>query len=76
MITKVLVTAAIVGAVGAGAAAPAFAEPGSFGDISCSCTAPDPQAPLVPHFFLSPQAPIDQGIQQGLTDTNPDAIQR
>jgi hypothetical protein len=30
----------------------------------------------LPHFFLSPQDPIDQGFQQGLTDTNPDAIQR
>jgi hypothetical protein len=69
MITKALVAAATVGFAGIGAAAPAFAEPPSFGDISCSCQAPAPQAPLFPHFFLLPQDPIDQGIQQGLSDT-------
>ncbi len=76
MITKVLVAAAIAGLAGAGTAAPAFAEPGSFGDISCTCKAPDPQAPLLPHFFVSPQQPIDQGIQQGLIDTNPGSAPR
>ncbi len=76
MIKKVLVAAAIAGLAGAGAAAPAFADPGFFGDISCSCEAPPPQSPLFPHFFLSPQDPIDQGIQQGLIDTNPGVAPR
>jgi hypothetical protein len=76
MITKILVAAAIAGLAGASTAAPAFADPGSFGDLSCSCQAPAPQAPLFPHFFLSTQDPIDQGFQQGLLDANPDATQR
>jgi hypothetical protein len=71
MITKVLVAAAIAGLAGATAAAPALAEPGNFGGISCECASPAPQAPLLPHFFLSPQDPIDQGFQQGLIDTTP-----
>jgi hypothetical protein len=76
MITKVLVAAAIAGLAGTGAAAPAFADPASFGDLSCSCQAPAPQAPLFPHFFLLPQDPINQGFQQGLSDANPEAMPR
>jgi hypothetical protein len=71
MITKILVAAAIAGLAGTAAAAPAFADPSAFGDLSCSCQAPAPQAPLFPHFFLSPQDPIDQGFQQGLLDAKP-----
>ncbi len=76
MIAKILVAALIAGLAGAGTAAPAFADPSSFGDLSCSCQAPNPQAPLFPHFFLFPQDPIDQGFQQGLSDASPGATQR
>lgn len=69
MIIKPLVAAAIAGLAGIGVAAPAFADPASFGDISCSCQAPAAQAPLIPHFFFMPQDSIEQGIQQGLSDT-------
>ena len=71
MITKVLVAAAI--AVPAFiAAAPAVADPASFGDISCACQDPIPQGPIV-EFFTPPQSLIDQGIQQGFSDTAPGA---
>jgi hypothetical protein len=69
MIAKVLGIAAVAAVASFGAAAPAFADPGSFSGISCSCQPTLPQ--LIP--FLQPQPvppdPIDQGIRQGLSDT-------
>jgi hypothetical protein len=76
MIAKVLGTAAVAALAGLGSAAPAFADPGSFSDISCSCQQTLPQ--LIP-FLQNPTAPfldnpVDQGIRQGLSDTNPGAV--
>jgi hypothetical protein len=76
MIAKVLGTVAVVAFAGLGAAAPAFADPSSFGEISCSCQPTLPQ--LIP-FLQNPPAPfldnpIDQGIRHGLSDTNPGAL--
>jgi hypothetical protein len=70
MIAKVLGTVAVAALAGLGAAAPAFADPSSFSEISCSCQPTLPQ--LIP--FLQavqpvPDNPIDQGIRQGLSDT-------
>ncbi|OBK35533.1 hypothetical protein A5658_09145 [Mycobacterium sp. 1245111.1] len=72
MITKVLVAAAIAVPAGLLAAAPALADPTSFGDISCACQDPSPQGPIV-EFFTPPQSLIDQGIRQGFSDTAPGA---
>ena len=77
MITKILGTAAVAALAGFGAAAPAFADPASFSNISCSCPQTLPQ--LIP-FLQNPPAPfldnpVDQGIRQGLSDTDPGAIQ-
>ena len=77
MITKVLGTATVAALAGFGAAAPASADPDSFGGISCSCQQTLPQ--LIP-FLQNPPAPfldnpIDQGIRHGLSDTDPGAIQ-
>lgn len=72
MITKVLVAAAIAIPAGLLAAAPAMADPASFGDLSCDCQAVFPQGPIV-QFFTPPQGQIDQGIQQGFSDTGPGA---
>jgi hypothetical protein len=72
MITKVLVAAAIAIPAGLIAAAPAMADPASFGDISCACQDPIPQGPVV-EFFTPPQSLIDQGIRQGFSDTAPGA---
>jgi len=72
MITKVLVAAAIAVPAAFIAAAPAMADPASFGDISCICQDPIPQGPIV-EFFTPPQSLIDQGIQQGFSDTAPGA---
>lgn len=62
MITKVLFGATIALGVALGVAAPAGADPSSFGVLGCSCTPPvaDPngKAPV------SDQ--VDQGIQNGL----------
>ncbi|WIM86865.1 hypothetical protein PT015_18555 [Candidatus Mycobacterium wuenschmannii] len=71
MITKVLVTAGIAVAAGLGVAAPAFADPASFGDLSCECHDPIPQGPIV-QFFTPPAGQIAAGIQQGFSDTGPD----
>ena len=76
MIAKVLGTAAVAALAGLGSAASAFADPPSFSDISCSCQQTLPQ--LIP-FLQNPPAPfldnpVDQGIRQGLSDTNPGAV--
>jgi hypothetical protein len=69
LITKALVTGAIAVVIGVGAAAPALADPPTFSEISCSC---QPPAPL----FVPPAPdPITQGIQQGLSDLDPGAVQ-
>jgi hypothetical protein len=49
-----------------------MADPASFGDLSCTCQDPIPQGPIV-QFFTPPQSLIDQGIQQGFSDTAPGA---
>jgi hypothetical protein len=69
MIAKALATGALTVLVGAGAAAPALADPSTFTNISCTCQAPAPQA------GPSIQDQINQGIQQGLSDLNPGAGQ-
>lgn len=73
MITKVLVAAAIAVPVALLSAVPAIADPASFGDLSCSCQDPIPQGPIV-QFFTPPQGLINQGIQQGFSDTGPAAL--
>ena len=70
MIAKVLGIAAVAAVAGFGATAPAFADPSSFSEITCSCQPTLPQ--LIP--FLQavqpvPDNPIEQGIRQGLSDT-------
>jgi hypothetical protein len=72
MITKVLVAAAIAVPAGLIAAAPAMADPASFGDLSCTCQDPTPQA-MVPFAPVS-ENPIEQGIRQGFSDTSPGAL--
>jgi hypothetical protein len=72
MITKILVAAAIAVPAGLIAAAPAIADPASFGNLSCTCQDPIPQGPIV-QFFMPPHSLIDQGIQQGISDTGPDS---
>ncbi len=75
MIRKLLATAGIALFASAAMAVPASADPASFGDISCACPAPVQQpAPSLLGPFL--HDPVDQGIQQGLLDTNPEAIAR
>jgi hypothetical protein len=77
MIAKVLGTAAVAALAGFGAAAPALADPGPFNGIGCSCQPTLQQ--LLPflqtQFRSTPDDPIDQGIRQGLSDTNPGALQ-
>jgi hypothetical protein len=77
MIAKVLGTAAVAGLAAFGAAAPALADPGPFSGLGCSCQPTLQQ--LLPflqtHFTSTPDDPIDQGIRQGLADTNPGALQ-
>ena len=78
MLTKILGTTAVAALAGLGAAAPAFADPGSFSDITCSCQQTLSQ--LIP-FLQSPPAPfldnpVDQGIRHGLSDTDPGAVPR
>ena len=75
MIAKVLVTAGIAVFATAAMAVPASADPASFGDISCACQAPvqQPIPSLLGPFLTDP---INQGLQQGLLDTNPDGIPR
>ena len=62
MITKVLVGAAIALGAALGAAAPAGADPSSFGILGCSCR------PSVagPDGKVAVKDQIDQGIQNGL----------
>jgi hypothetical protein len=67
LVTKALLTGAIAAVISVGAAAPALADPPPFNEISCSCQPP------VPIFGLFAQDPISQGIQQGLSDLDPDA---
>jgi hypothetical protein len=52
---------------------PASADPASFGDISCACQAPvqQPIPSLLGPFLTDP---VDQGLQQGLLDTNSNAL--
>jgi hypothetical protein len=70
LITKAVITGAIAVVIGVGAAAPALADPPTFNEISCSCLPP------VPIFDVFAQDQISQGIQQGLSDLDPDAAQR
>jgi hypothetical protein len=70
LITKAFVTGAIAVAIGVGVAAPALADPPTFNEISCSCQPP------VPLFQPPAPDPITQGIQQGLSDLDPDAVHR
>jgi hypothetical protein len=70
LITKAFVTGAIAIVIGVGAAAPALADPPNFDQISCSC---QPPAPI---FSVLAPDPISQGIQQGLSDLDPNAVQR
>jgi hypothetical protein len=62
VITKVLFGVAIALGAALGAAAPAGADPSSFGTLGCSCkppvTVPDSKAPVTDQ--------MDQGIQNGL----------
>lgn len=74
MITKLLVTAGIAVVASVGLAVPAFADPASFGDLGCTCQPPVVQGPI-PHFFLPPDYLLNEGIRQGLADTEPGAIQ-
>jgi hypothetical protein len=62
VITKVLVSAAIILAAAVEVAAPASADPTLFGVLSCGCheTAPSDSAIFTDN--------ITQGIQQGLSD--------
>ena len=70
MVAKALFTGAIAAVIGVGTAAPALADPPTFNEISCSCQPP------VPIFSLLAPDPITQGIQQGLSDLDPNAVQR
>jgi hypothetical protein len=70
LIRKAFVTGAIAVVIGVGAAAPALADPPTFNEISCSCQPP------VPLFRPPAPDPITQGIQQGLSDLDPNAVQR
>jgi hypothetical protein len=75
MLAKVVVTAALALFATTAMAVPASADPASFGDLSCACQAPVQQPiPSLPGPFLTD--PIDQGLQQGLSDTNSDAVPR
>jgi hypothetical protein len=77
LITKAFVTSAIAVVLGVGLAAPALADPPSFNEISCSCQPPVPQfGPPAPLFVPPAQDQITQGIQQGLSDLDPNAVQR
>ena len=62
MITKVLVSAAIVASAGVGVAAPAGADPSVFNTLSCNCQQTVSQRGTL----VNDQ--INRGIQQGLTD--------
>jgi hypothetical protein len=70
LITKAFVAGAITVVIGVGLAAPAIADPPTFSEISCSCQPP------VPLFRPPAPDPITQGIQQGLSDLDPDAVSR
>ena len=70
LITKAFVTGAIAVVIGVGLAAPALPDPPTFNEISCSCQPP------VPISSLFAPDPITQGIQQGLSDLDPNAVQR
>jgi hypothetical protein len=77
LITKAFVTGAIAAVIGVGLAAPALADPSSFSEISCSCQPPAPQFGLLaPQFGPATQDQITQGIRQGLSDLDPNAVQR
>ena len=71
MIAKALITAGIAAVASVAVATPAFADPASFGVLSCECHDPIPQGPIV-QFFTPPQGQIAAGIQQGFSDTGPD----
>jgi len=65
LLTKILVGAAtLVAAVGV--AAPAAADPSSFGVLSCSCA--ETVSADTPSGIAPIQDPIQQGIKAGLTD--------
>lgn len=62
MVTKLIVCVAIAGTAAAGIAAPAGADPSSFGVLSCSCPQPVPRGgPAVTD-------EINKGIETALTD--------
>lgn len=67
MITKILVALAMGVPAGLIVAAPALADPVSFGGITCSCQ------PVIQQFLPPLRDPVDEGIQQGLSDTRPGA---
>jgi hypothetical protein len=77
LVIRALITGAIAVVLGVGAAAPALADPPTFSEISCTCQPPAPQfGPPAPLFVPPAPDPITQGIQQGLADLDPGAVQR
>jgi hypothetical protein len=64
VITKVLLSGAIIFGAAVGAATPAAADPSVFGNLSCSCEQPA----TGPHPAPADKDQVNQGIQNGLTD--------
>jgi hypothetical protein len=64
VITKVLLSGAIMFGAAVGVATPAYADPSVFGNLSCSCEQPAPG----PHGAPADKDQVNQGIQSGLTD--------
>jgi hypothetical protein len=62
VITKVLASAAITVVTAVGVAAPATADPGAFGNLSCSCTE------TVSVNNVVGVDPVNEGFQDGLSD--------
>jgi hypothetical protein len=61
LITKVVFTVAIMLGIGLAIAAPASADPSSFGTLSCNCTQPID----VPHGKPAVKEQVSRGIQSG-----------
>lgn len=71
MITKALVSAAIALGAAVGVAAPATADPNTFGNLSCSCHQAAPEStPGVPKPFTANDQ-LNEGIQAAETQPLP-----
>jgi hypothetical protein len=70
VITKALLSAAIVCGAAVGAAIPASADPSVFGNLSCSCEQPSLEGEVVV------QDQINLGIERGLEDLRANQARR